>query len=374
MALGSRLFALGSGLSALAGLSVLFGATIAAAETVLPCRQPQMAMSGHTVYVTCGTPTSILIARSEDGGRTFGVATTAATVPRLSLGNHRGPRIVALGDTLVLSAIVGEDGKGSRHDGQRHQPAQDGDLLSWRSVDRGKTWSAPVKVNDVAASAREGLHAMAAYGRTVAAAWLDLRETGTTLVVAVSKDGGAHWGPNVVAYRSPSGSICQCCHPSLVIDATGRISAMFRNSVDGARDMYVIGSRDGGRTWTSGEKLGDGTWPLKSCPMDGGTLAYDGSVVSTWRRDQTVYLARAGTTEVAIDTGVNPTLAVTTAGPLVAWNGSQGLMLKPADATASLVDAQGKFAALLATSGGVVLAYERGTEAVLTLFSARPPG
>ena len=348
------------------------GATIAGAETTLPCRQPQLAATGNTVYVACGTPTSILVARSEDGGRTFGLATTAATVPRLSLGNHRGPRIVALGDTLVISAIVGEVSGGSRHTSQGHQPAQDGDLLAWRSVDRGKTWSAPVKVSDVPAAAREGLHAMAAYGTTVAAAWLDLRENGTTLVVAVSADGGAHWGPNVVAYRSPSGTICQCCHPSLVVDATGRISAMFRNERQGTRDMFLIASIDGGRTWTSGEKLGDGTWPLKSCPMDGGTLAYDGgNVVSIWRRDQTVYLASAGTAEVAIGAGVNPTLAITPAGPLVAWNGSDGLMLKRADATASLVDAQGKFAALSATPQGVVLAFERGTDSVVRRLESR---
>jgi hypothetical protein len=175
MAVGSRLQAFGSRLWALALGLALIGASTVTAETVLPCRQPQMAASGDQVYVTCGTPTSILVARSEDGGRTFGVATTAATVPRLSLGNHRGPRIVALGDTLVLSAIVGEVSGGSRHTSQGHQPAQDGDLLAWRSVDQGKTWSAPVKVNDVDASAREGLHAMAAYGTTVAAAWLDLR-------------------------------------------------------------------------------------------------------------------------------------------------------------------------------------------------------
>jgi hypothetical protein len=336
------------------------------AETVLPCRQPQLAATGTTVYVACGTSTSILIARSEDAGRTFGSATTVATVPGLSLGNHRGPRIVALGDTLVLSAIVGEAGGGGRHTSQGHQPAQDVDLLAWRSIDRGRTWSAPVKVNDVAASAREGLHAMAGYDTTVAAAWLDLRENGTTLVVAVSKDGGAHWGPNVVAYRSPSGSICQCCHPSLATDWTGRIVAMFRNAVDGARDMYVIGSRDG-RTWTGGEKLGQGTWALKSCPMDGGAIAYDhhGNAVSTWRRDQTVYLAWAGAAEVAIGAGVNPTLAITSDGPLVAWNGTEGLMVKKPDATASLVDAQGKFAALISTPGGVVLAYERGEEAVV---------
>jgi photosystem II stability/assembly factor-like uncharacterized protein len=142
---------------------------------------------------------------------------------------------------------------------------------------------------------------------------------------------------------------------------------MFRNERQGTRDMFLVASTDGGRTWTSGEKLGQGAWPLKSCPMDGGAIAYDqrGRAVSTWRREQTVYLATPGAAEAVVGTGVNPTLAVTPDGPLVAWNGSEGLMVKKADATASLVDAQGKFAALIATPGGVVLAFERGTEAVV---------
>jgi len=349
------------------GVVLALGGTPAGAATTLPCRQPQLAATGNTVYVACGTPTSILVARSEDGGRTFAKAVTVATVATLSLGMHRGPRIVALGDTLVLSAIVGEVGGG-----------KDGDLLAWRSTDGGRHWSEPARVSDVPAAAREGLHAMAAYGDTVAAAWLDLRENGTTLVVAVSADGGAHWGPNVVAYRSPSGTICQCCHPSLVVEASGRIAAMFRNEIAGARDMYLIGSTDGGRTWTSGEKLGHGTWPLKACPMDGGAVDLDarGNVVTTWRREQTVYLATPGANETVVGTGVNPTLAISPAGPLVAWNGAEGLMLKHGDASAALVDAQGRFAALVTTKDGVVLAFERGAETVVrpTLFSARPPG
>jgi len=343
------------------------GAATAGAETTLPCRQPQLAAAGNSVYVACGTPTSILVARSDDGGHTFGSAATVATVTTLSLGMHRGPRIIALGDTLVVSAIAREVGGG-----------KDGDLLAWRSTDGGRHWSGPARVNDVPAAAREGLHAMAAYGTTVAAAWLDLREKGTTLVVAVSTDGGAHWGPNVVAYRSPSGTICECCHPSLATDWSGRIVAMFRNAVDGGRDMYVVGSRDGGRTWTSGEKMGQGTWALKSCPMDGGAIAYDqrGNAVTTWRRDRTVYLATPGASDTVVGTGVNPTLAITTGGPLVAWNSAEGLMLKQVDATATLVDAQGRFAALVTTKDGVVLAFERGAETVVrpTLSSARPPG
>jgi hypothetical protein len=340
---------------------VLFGAAIAAAETTLPCRQPQIAVSDRTLHVVCGTPSSLLIARSEDGGQTFTTPTTLDLTGHLALGMHRGPRIVALGDTLVVSAIVGEQGGGS-----------DGDVLVWRSVDRGRHWSAPVTINRVAGSAREGLHAMAADASTVAAAWLDLREKGTTLATAVSRDGGASWDTDVVAYRSPTGTICQCCHPSLVV-ASGQISAMFRNEREGARDMYVIASADNGRTWTGAEKLGDGTWPLKACPMDGGGLGIDlrGSLVATWRRDQTVYLVFAGSPEVALGAGVNPTLAMTAAGPLVVWNGAEGLMLKRPDAGASLVDAHGKFAALAASPAGVVLAYERGAASVVRQLERR---
>jgi hypothetical protein len=334
----------------------LFSATIAAAETTLPCRQPQMASSGTAVYVVCGTPTSLLIARSEDGGRTVTPPATVGITGHLALGMHRGPRIVALGDTLIVSAVVGAHGGG-----------KDGDVLVWRSVDKGRHWSPPVKINGVAGSAREGLHAMAASGTTVAAAWLDLREKGTTLATAVSSNGGVTWESDVVAYRERTGTICQCCHPSLVVDASGRITAMFRNERDGARDMYLIASADNGRTWTGAEKLGTGTWPLKACPMDGGGLAVDtgGRLVATWRREQTVYLVSPGSAEVALGGGTNPTLAMSAAGPVVAWNGADGLMLKPAKAGASLVDAQGRFAAVAETPGGVVLAFERGAEVVV---------
>lgn len=356
VALGSWRWTLGSWLWALGAGSLTLAATVTAgAETTLPCRQPQLAVSGPTVYVACGTAAAVLVARSDDRAESFGPAVTIPITGHLSLGNHRGPRIVALGDTVIVTAIVGAQGGG-----------KDGDLLAWRSVDGGRHWSAPIRINDVEAAAREGLHAMAGEGGMVAVAWLDLREKGTTLVVAASTDGGAHWGPDVVAYRSPSGTICQCCHPSLATDGSGRLVAMFRNSLEGARDMYVIESVDKGRTWTGARKIGQGTWPLTACPMDGGAVADEaGAVVSVWRRDQTVYLARDGAPEVAAGQGVNPAMAMTATGPIVAWNGVDGLMIKPPEAEARLVDARGKFAALATTAGGVVLAFERGTDVVV---------
>ncbi|KAJ3054740.1 hypothetical protein HK102_011471, partial [Quaeritorhiza haematococci] len=48
---------------------------------------------------------------------------------------------------------------------------------------------------------------------------------------------------------------------------------MWRNSLKGARDLFLADSSDGGRTFSPAEKLGRGTWPLNACPMDGGAVA-----------------------------------------------------------------------------------------------------
>ena len=59
------------------------------------------------------------------------------------------------------------------------------------------------------------------------AAWLDKRGKGTQLYGARSTDGGATWSKNIPIYKSPEGTICECCHPSIAIDAAGQILAKF---------------------------------------------------------------------------------------------------------------------------------------------------
>src|SRR4029450_4736158 len=105
-----------------------------------------------------------------------------------------------------------------------------------------------------------------------------------------SRDGGASWSANYVVYESPSGTVCQCCHPSVAVSTDGIIHVLFRNALEGSRDVYVVRSEDGGRTFVAANRLGLGTWKLEGCPMDGGGLAVDGTgaVATIWRRDQTV--------------------------------------------------------------------------------------
>lgn len=341
----------------------LAAAPAVSAEATLPCRQPQLAATGTAVYIACGTPAAILVARSDDGGRTFGAPARIAVAGHLSFGNHRGPRIAASGNDVIVTAIVGAIGGG-----------KDGDVLVWRSNDGGARWSSPAVVNDVPAAAREGLHAMTRHESTVTVAWLDLRDKGTSLAVATSVDGGRSWRPDVIAYRSPSGTICECCHPSLATDRSKRVVAMFRNSIAGNRDMYVIGSRDG-VSWTPAGKLGGDSWALAACPMDGGDIRYDtkGNAMAVWRRNQTIFLTSleddASTRrERRIGDGVNPALITTAKGPTVAWNSPEGLQLARADAPPTLIDARGRFASLAGHAGSVVVAFERGEESVVRVF------
>jgi len=267
-------------------------------------RQPQVAVDeAGRVFVAFGVGDTIRCAASADGGRTF-EARTVGSAGVLALGMRRGPRIAAAGKTVVVTAVCGTEGKG-----------RDGDLLAWRSADAGRTWAGPARVNSIAGSAREGLHGMAGGpGGAVFCTWLDLRDKGSQIYGARSRDGGATWEPDHLIYRAPGGKVCECCHPSAALAPDGTVCVMWRNQLEGARDLYLARSADGGRSFGPAEKLGRGTWLLNACPMDGGAVAVgpDGAVESAWTRAGAVYLARPGAAEHRLGPGVQGWIA---AGP-----------------------------------------------------------
>ncbi len=280
-------------------------------------RQPQLATDGKQIVVAFGAGNTIYFSASNDRGATFSPPVVVSNSGRLSLGRHRGPRIAISAGAIVISAILGAKGGGA-----------DGDLVSWRSTDGGTSWSGPTPISDVAGSAREGLHAMAGAGEVLFASWLDLRTKGTKLYGAVSRDGGASWSPNRLLYESPSGTVCECCHPSLAIDSRGRIALMFRNSIAGSRDLYFTESPDGKR-FSPARKLGDGTWPLQGCPMDGGAIAFspDSQPVTVWRRDKQIFTSGTSGPERSIASGKDPVLAIGKTGPYFAWTASPGVLV-----------------------------------------------
>jgi hypothetical protein len=290
---------------------------------------------------------------SSDGGRSFGPAAWIPSGGKLALGMRRGPRVAVTSRAIVVTAVAGPRGGG-----------EDGDVWMWRSENAGRSWSTPARLNAVEKAAREGLHTVGANrDGLMLAAWLDLREHGTTIRVAISKDHGRSWLPDEVAYRSPGGSVCECCHPTAAVGPAGELAVLFRNNLDGARDMYVIESAGAGHSWTP-RKLGQGTWRLAACPMDGGDLKIDlrGQTHAVWRREDEVFYTTGDGAERLLAQGRNPVLAfsVERTDPLFVWSAPTGGLttrhsVRGGDET---LGADGAFAAATAVPNGTLLAWE----------------
>jgi hypothetical protein len=253
-------------------------------------QQPQVAVDGlGGIHVVFGIRDQMRYCCSTEGGKSFSTLVDLPRVTNLSLGMRRGPRVAAGKGVVCVTAIGGKQGKG-----------RDGDVLAFRSADGGKSWQGPATINDEPDAAREGLHAMAAGPNgEMYCVWLDLRKKGTTILMAKTQDGGETWSKNRLVYESPDGHVCECCHPTVAVDSAGGLHVMWRNWLAGARDMYCASSIDGGETFGKESKIGQGTWQLKACPMDGGAWAslFPTASASVWRRGDDIYLEYSGVHE-----------------------------------------------------------------------------
>jgi hypothetical protein len=290
----------------------------------------------------------VFVARSDDGGATFAPAVKVATLPNLMIGNRRGPRIVAHRDRLTLTVIGHE-------------------LLAFTSTDGGKSWSEPVTINSVPASAHEGLHDLAAAPNgELFVTWLDERNGKMELWGASSNDGGRKWGANQQVYRSPDKSICECCHPSALFDAAGNLGVMWRNSIDGERDMWLTTRPKGAKHFTAPRKLGEGTWKINGCPHDGGEIVAlgGGKFGAVWQREGEVFAFRSDGAETRLGQGKQPVAVAGNGQMLVVWQQGTDLMavrdLRGSAPAKHASDA--RFPAVVPLPGGkgTLLAYESG--------------
>lgn len=322
-------------------------------------RQPQLAISPKgRVYVVFGAREGLFSVASTDGVKSFSSPVKVGDPTVFALGMRRGPRVAATDKAVVVTVIGGEQGGG-----------RDGDVLAYRSSDEGRSWSGPVKVNTVKASAREGLHHMAAApDGTIHLVWLDLRNQQMELWAARSPDGGATWKDERQLDTSGGGKVCTCCQPQIACDPRGGVHVMWRNDLAKARDMYLMSSRDGGETFGSAVKLGEGTWLLDRCPMDGGALAVNarGEIETIWMRKHEIFRARPGEGEVSLGRGEQGWIAASAEGFYRLWiQGRPGVLRvqRPGMAEPTTL-AQGAWdpvvAATVSGKGPVVAVWEEG--------------
>ena len=188
------------------------------------------------------------------------------------------------------------------------------DLVVSVSRDGGRSFDAPVKVNDDKLPAVHGMHSLAVdKNGSVYMAWLDDRylhqdapkpkpempemsemseppvepkadsqngnhaahqhsEANREVYFAVSKDGGKSFSPN----KKLASDVCPCCKTSLIVAPDGEVYTSWRQVLPGNfRHIAVAASIDNGATFGPATIVSDDRWQIAGCPVSGASLAID---------------------------------------------------------------------------------------------------
>ncbi|MES2005519.1 MAG: hypothetical protein V4450_13460 [Bacteroidota bacterium] len=257
--------------------------------------QPQISVDPKGVMsVVFGRNDSIFCATSVNQGTTFSIPVLVGKVTGMHLGMSRGPQIASSATTSLITAMD-----------------KAGDIHFFQLDNNKSAWISKGYVNDLRYSAPEGLMGLAADKNDhYYAVWLDTRlEKKNNIYFSYLNPTQKGWSKNTLIYQSPDGHVCECCKPNITVK-NNQVAIMFRNWISGSRDMYLLQSTNAGRNFRPAQKLGDGTWPLKACPMDGGGLVIDnkGGIQTTWQRQGVVYTCRPGEPEIKRVDGRGPAI------------------------------------------------------------------
>jgi hypothetical protein len=163
------------------------------------------------------------------------------------------------------------------------------DLYLSRSLDGGRTFEAPLRVNDDRPIAHSFEDLAVAADGTVLVGWIDSRDghgRTATYVARVTDRGGKL---ERVA-RLEAGETCVCCRLSVASGPGDAAAVMWRKVFPGdVRDMVVSRSSDGGRTFAPAALVHADNWKITACPHRGGRLATDarGRAYAVWYTEAT---------------------------------------------------------------------------------------
>jgi len=256
---------------------------------------PSLAAGDNNVYLAYAAGDTILFCSSNNKGKSFSAPMQAGILPQLSTGGGRGPQIAVVKDYLVIAAAD-----------------KTGNIYSFIKNKNEEQWRKGRRINDISNVAKEAFVSLASNDNgEVYAVWLDLRDNNKNKIAgAKSFDGGKTWSKNKIIYASPDGSVCECCKPSVEMKDK-MVVIMFRNWLNGNRDLFITTSIDGGLTFDKAKQVGEGNWKLNACPMDGGGLVIKNvnTISTVWRREGDIYTCEAGKKEKKIVTGKQVTIA-----------------------------------------------------------------
>jgi hypothetical protein len=338
--------------------------------------QPTIAKTESDIIgVTYGEKEVIYYSESMDGGTTFNDSEVVGSLEGLLLGYSSGPQIAFTKNKVVITA-----------------PSRSGNLYSWFKDRAEENWQGPFRINDIDKSVEECLSSITVSNEGhIYSTWIDTRTLETSdvnmsstseehpeeknkgmkkpkakIYVSVSMDNGKTWSKSDLVYKSPDGSVCECCRPSIESDKNGNLIIMFRNNIDGSRDLHYTMSKDKGKSFSPPQKLGSGTWKINGCPMDGGGFTSLGNdeIISAWQREGMVYTATSDLSEQLIGAGRAPSISGNRDNYSLVYTKGDEVMAVHEPMTMSEKIGNGTSAKVLATEDAIIYMWisEKGIE------------
>lgn len=220
----------------------------------------------------------LYVSHSDDRGSTLSAPVKVNVEPEDILGDGENrPKIVVRKGTVYVSYTRGLE------------KPMTGDIRFSRSLDGGKSFSAPLTVNDNREIISHRFETLEANDRgQIYLAWLDKRDlsaaqrenkpyNGAAVYYAVSDDGGTSFRSNVKA----ADHACECCRVAMALDADETPVIFWRH-------IYGRNERDHAMLRLDGKsspiRVSYDRWEVDACPHHGGALsiASDGVYHFVW--------------------------------------------------------------------------------------------
>lgn len=263
------------------------------------------------LWTARGSTTAIQVARSRDGGRTFGVPESLQAPD--AVGDRGWPALAADARGVVHAIWLDHRGLTAKKSGHVHGPGSSSSSGSGAGSSAGSGASSGSTARSGAgaashagATAGTGAGSASTASSTQATSAASATPTAPTALAAAaaktaSSDGVAMAQRSSLFYaslgdaggatparaveRDLAPGVCYCCKTALVAGRDGELFAAWRHVYAGdRRDIAFAASRDGGQTFAAPVRVSADDWEINGCPDDGPAMVVgpDGTVHIVW--------------------------------------------------------------------------------------------